>query len=119
LSGAVFGFNHANWVEQVLRSERPVLVDFRIHGKCPGGDGDSEAPDLFRQGEMLVKIGFLDVSKCLDLALRYRIQDLPTLCLFEGGEVRKSCKGPGRFWEMFSFMPEQHDLGHKENPRGL
>ena len=109
----MFMFSLENWVEQVLRSDYPVLVDFRIAEKR---DGKGRAvPALFRQRSGPVKVGFLDVPRNLDLALRYRVQDLPTLCLFEGGKVHKSCKGPSRFWEMFSYMPEQHDLGHREN----
>ena len=71
--------------QEVLKSDRPVLVDFWAAwcGPC-----QRQAPVLEelsrRRGD--VKVVKVDVDRNQDLAAAYGIQSIPTLLLFRDGE---------------------------------
>ena len=74
----------ANFQDEVLASETPVIVDFWAEwcGPC-----HAVAPVLDEiveeRGVKLVKV---NIDEEQGLALRYGIQSIPTMILFEGGE---------------------------------
>jgi hypothetical protein len=60
--------------------------------------------NLAREWKDVIKVGYLDVSRHMDLALNYPLLDLPTLSLFNQGVILKSCSGPERFREIFQKL---------------
>ncbi|NTW45851.1 MAG: thioredoxin [Candidatus Moranbacteria bacterium] len=81
--------------EEVLKSEMPVLVDFWAPwcGPCR-----MMAPVLDELSESLdgkLKVAKLDVDDAAHqaLAMQYRIQSIPALKLFKGGQVVKDFVG--------------------------
>jgi thioredoxin 1 len=83
----VLTFQDSNFDSEVLASDIPVLVDFWAEwcGPCK-----MMAPTVHAiAGEYAgkLKVGKLDVDENGGTAMRYRIQGIPTLLLFKGGQV--------------------------------
>jgi len=80
-------FTDAGWDKDVLNSEVPVLVDFWAEwcGPCrmmsPTVDAVAEA-----YGGR-VKVGKLNVDENGATGMRYKVQSIPMLLLFKGGQV--------------------------------
>ena len=80
-----------NFENEVLNSDKPVLVDFYADwcGPCK-----MLAPVLHEVAEEHadeVKVGKINVDEQMELALRYKVSSIPLVVLFRGGEpVAKS-----------------------------
>ncbi len=77
----------ANFKSEVLESDKPVLVDFWA-GWC--GPCRIIAPtieELAAEFEGKAKIGKVDVDEQQKLAEQFGVRSIPTLLLFEKGEV--------------------------------
>ena len=75
-----------NFAQEVLQAERPVLVDFWASwcGPCM-----ALAPtiDEIAEEQSSVIVGKVNVDEEADLAREYRIMSIPTLLVFEHGEI--------------------------------
>ncbi len=95
---AIAEVTDATFEEEVLKSDRPVLVDFWAPG-CP--PCVMLAPLLEKlAGEMSETVKFVQINAAQEraTAARYRIQAVPTLFVFKGGKVADNLVG---------FRPEQ------------
>jgi thioredoxin 1 len=81
----VMEFTTANWDQEVLKSDQPVLVDFWAPwcGPCRAlaPTIDKIATDFAGR----VKVGKLNTDDNADLAVRYAISGIPQVLLFKGG----------------------------------
>lgn len=80
-------FTNENFEEEVLKSEKPVLVDFYADwcGPCK-----MMAPIVHQLAESYadqMKIGKLNVDDALAVAQKYRVMNIPTFIMFKGGEA--------------------------------
>jgi thioredoxin 1 len=80
-------FTDAAFDSDVLKSDKPVLVDFWAEwcGPCRmmGPAIDAVATDY----EGKAKVGKLNVDEHGQTAMRYQIRGIPALLLFKGGQV--------------------------------
>jgi thioredoxin 1 len=81
----------ATFENEVLQADRPVLVDFWAEwcGPC-----HAVAPVLERiADEHDLKLVKVNIDENQDLAMRYGIQSIPNMMLFEGGAPKASAVG--------------------------
>lgn len=86
--------SEANFEEEVLKSEVPVLVDFWAPwcGPC-----QQQLPIIENFSNVMkdepVKIAKLNVDEAGPIAQKYGVMSIPTLLIFKGGEVVETLTG--------------------------
>jgi thioredoxin 1 len=80
-------FTDANFKAEVLDSSQPVLVDFWAQWCGPCMRLASTIEELAGEFEGKVRVGKMDIDKNPLIPEKYKIQGIPTVLLFKGGEV--------------------------------
>jgi thioredoxin 1 len=83
----------ASWDEEVLRAERPVVVDFWAPWCRPCKAIRPLLEDLEQETGGRVAFAGLDIDSYPDVAARYEVLSIPTVILFAGGEARSTMVG--------------------------
>ena len=83
----------ANFEEEVLRSDKPVLVDFWATWCGPCRMLSPVIAQIAEEQDGVVKVGKVDVDEQPELAYRYGISSIPTLKVFKNGQLIKSSVG--------------------------
>jgi len=83
----VLELTDANFQEEVLASDLPVLVDFGAEWCMPCVMIAPTIAELAAEFEGRVKIGKVDTDSSRESAMRYGISAIPTLLLFKNGEL--------------------------------
>ena len=83
----------SNFEEEVLRSDKPVLVEFWATWCGPCRMLAPVIAQIAEEQEGVVKVGKIDVDEQPELAMRYGIASIPTLKVFKDGQVVKSSVG--------------------------
>jgi thioredoxin 1 len=77
----------SNFESEVLRAERPVLVDFWADWCAPCHRIAPILERLAREFDGRATVAKLNVDEEPDLAARYGVRSIPSLLFFRGGEV--------------------------------
>jgi len=83
----------ANFEEEVIKSSLPVLVDFWAEWCGPCKQLAPILAELAKDNEGKIKIGKLDVDSNQESASKFAIRNIPTLLLFQNGEVKQQLVG--------------------------
>ena len=93
MAGAVIAATRENWDAEVLKSTIPVLVDFWAEYCKPCKDLAPVLEELASELNGKLKIVKLDVQEYNDIASAYRVRALPTLLIFNQGNVQAQMVG--------------------------
>ncbi len=77
----------ANFEEEVLKSNLPVLVDFWATWCGPCMMLAPTVEEIAKEYEGKIKVGKVNVDEAVELAKKYGIMSIPTLIMFKNGEV--------------------------------
>ena len=83
----------SNFEDEVLKSDKPVLVDFWAEWCMPCRALAPTIDELADEYEGKVKVGKLDTDANRDVSMKYGISAIPTIILFKNGEVEKKFVG--------------------------
>jgi|SRR6516164_4521362 thioredoxin 1 len=85
-SANVVEFTSANWEEEVVKSDKPVLVDFWAPWCGPCRMLGPTVDRIADQFAGRVKVGKLNTDDNQDVAIRYGINGIPALLVFKGSD---------------------------------
>ena len=83
----------ATFESEVLKSDKPVLVDFWADWCGPCRMIAPSVKEIASENEATLKVAKLDVDENPAVPGRYGIVGIPTLMLFKGGEVVERITG--------------------------
>ena len=89
---AVIKITEKNFREQVLESEKPVLVDFWASW-CGPCRMVSPVVDEIADERDDIRVGKINVDEEPELARQYGVMSIPTLMVFKNGEVANESVG--------------------------
>jgi len=92
-----------NFEKEVLKSEQPVLVDFWATWCGPCRMLAPVLEEVAKEYDGKIKVGKVNVDDEMDLAIKFRVEVIPTLILFKNGEVVKRISG---FFEKDELIAE-------------
>lgn len=80
-------FTDANFQQEVLNSEVPVLVDFWAIWCGPCKMIAPYVEEIAGEYDGRIKVGKVDVDNNPQISMTYGIRSIPTLLVFKGGKV--------------------------------
>ncbi len=89
----VFEFTDDNFDADVIKSEVPVLVDFWAEWCQPCHMIAPTIEELAGEYDGKLKVGKVDTDSNREVSIKYGISAIPTIILFQGGEVVKKFVG--------------------------
>ena len=82
-----------NFESEVLKSEKPVLIDFWATWCGPCRTIAPIVEEIASEYNGKVKVGKLDVDNNQQTAIKYGVRSIPTLLVFKNGEVKETIIG--------------------------
>lgn len=89
---SVISVNSSNFSQEVLQSDKPVLVDF-FATWCGPCKMLSPIVDQLASEHPEIKVCKLDVDNSQDLAQQFQVMSIPTLILFKNGQAASKVIG--------------------------
>lgn len=91
--GNILEFSDQNFEQEVLGSDKPVLVDFWAEWCAPCRMIAPAVEAIAGEYEGRAKVGKLNVDENQSVTSRYNIRSIPTLLVFKNGEIKEQLVG--------------------------
>ena len=82
-----------NFEQEVIQSDKPVLVDFWAEWCMPCRMLAPTIDELAKEFDGKVKVGKVDTDSNRDVSMKFGISAIPTIILFRGGQVVRKFVG--------------------------
>ena len=87
----------ANFENEVMHSEKPILIDFYADWCGPCQMLAPVVHEIAKENAGVIKVGKINVDEQMELARKFRVFSIPTLVLFKEGKAVSSLVGfPGK-----------------------
>jgi thioredoxin 1 len=83
----------ANWEQEVMNSDKPVLVDFWAEWCGPCKALSPVLDEIATEMNGRANVVKVNVDQASDLAQKFGIRGIPTLIFFKNGEVKSTLVG--------------------------
>jgi len=103
-NGNVQQVSDAGFEGDVLKSDKPVLVDFWAPWCGPCRSVGPIVDDLATQYEGKLKVAKINVDESSEVAMKYQVTSIPTFILFKNGEVADRVLGALPRSEFIKFI---------------
>lgn len=90
---AVVTVTQDNFESEVLKAEKPVLLDFWASWCGPCRMVSPIVDEIGGESDGSYMVGKINVDEQPDLAARYNVMSIPTLIVFKGGTPAKTSVG--------------------------
>ena len=77
----------ANFENEVLRSDKPVLLDFYADWCGPCKMLAPVLHEIAEENADAIKVGKINVDEQMELAMRFQVSSIPMLVVFKGGKA--------------------------------
>ena len=77
----------ANFENEILRSDKPVLLDFYADWCGPCKMLAPVLHELAEENADTLKVGKINVDEQMELAMRFRVSSIPMLVVFKDGKA--------------------------------
>lgn len=85
--------NDANFEQEVIQSDKPVLIDFWAPWCGPCKRIAPIIAEIASENEGKIKVGKLNTDDSPSTAARYQIASIPTILIFKGGKPYEQIVG--------------------------
>lgn len=101
---AVVTVTETNFDQDVLKSDKPVLVDFWASWCGPCRMVSPIVDEIGNESDGRYRVGKVNVDEQPDLAARYNVMSIPTLMVFKNGELAKTSVGVRSKQDILSML---------------
>jgi thioredoxin len=93
MNDKVAAFSDSTWEQDVLKSDKPVVIDFWAEWCAPCRMMAPTIDALASEYDGKAKVGKLNVDENTEVSAKYQIRGIPTVLIIKNGEVAEQVVG--------------------------
>lgn len=104
---SVLTINSENYEEEVLKADKPVVMDFYANWCGPCRMMSPIIDEIAEEKSDSIKVGKINVDENQELAMKYGVMSIPTIVIIKNGKVEKTFVGVRDKSEILGAIGEQ------------